>query len=349
MDIFPKRWHVLHAKNIRKRENTRPERLRKRKLEKNRPQKSIQAPTVMHFFKNYHETVEFIDKIRKYVFQDKVNVFLDFSECQEISAETCVVLAAEIDRCRKKIPNSVWGSYPKNDYVYFLLNELGFFKMLRIRSRDHVCDSSPEIDIVKIHSGSGKAAPKNLIKGIGELFSPEDGKKPKKPNEAKMYPALSEAMYNAVEHAYPKDFTKKNGSTCVPNWWRAGFRINEDNTVVIVLYDQGAGIPNTLHIRWKELLEKQVSKFGRLLSDDEKIALAMGKGRSRTGVEGRGHGSYDMQSIIKESLGGFLSIFSYNGKYVYFSNDKHEQEKLSRCLYGTLVVWQISLDRTKVK
>lgn len=344
MDIFSKKWHFRHARNIRKRKATSKERLKARKQRANKIQKQIEVPVVLDFFEKYNETVEFIENIKKCVFQDKANVFLNFSKCEKISSEACVVLAAEIERCRKKA--LVSGSYPNNDEVYFLLNEIGFFRMLQIRSSKRVLDDNSEVDVIKLQSGK-KGNPQNIMKGIKGLFYTEDGEQPNTPFERRVYGALTEAMSNAVEHAYPQDFTEKNSATCVPYWWRAGFRDNRDNIVLIVLYDQGAGIPNTLHINLKENLKELAAKLKRTPYDDEKIALAMGKGRSRTKIEGRGFGTYDMQSVIKESLGGFLSVFSYNGKYTYHSSDNIEQERLRGCLSGTLVVWQLSLDKTE--
>lgn len=349
MDIFQKRWHSLHAKNIEKREKTRLKRLAKRKLGRDKARSkasnrvNMVVPSTMHLFENYYETAKFINSIKKRVFQDDRFVFLDFSKCEDISSDACVVLAAEIDRCRKKIPDSVSGSYPNNSNVYFLLNELGFFRLLGIRSSRPTFDNSPEVDVVKLQSG--KISPRNVTREIEELLYTRGGEKCTTSYSRRVYPALTEAMGNAVEHAYPEYFIKEKSETCVPIWWRAGFKINEDNRVLIVLYDQGAGIPNTLHVHWKETLEKRAVRLGRGLSDDEKIALAMEPGRTSTKVAGRGRGSYDMQSLIRDGTGGFLSVFSYNGRYTYSSNDEWEKASLPYRLDGTLIVWQISLDR----
>lgn len=349
MDIFQKRWHSIHAKNIEKREKTSQERLRKYKFKlketSNKASKRIHmvVPSIMHFFKNYHDTVKFIDNIKKHVFEDDKFVFLDFSKCKDISSEACVVLAAEIDRCRKKIPDSVSGSYPSNSKVYFLLNELGFFKLLKIRATPPTFDDNSEVDVVKLQSG--KISPRNVTREIEGLFYTKNGEMHVTSYSRRVYPALTEAMGNALEHAYPEYFIKKKDKTCVPIWWRAGFKINKDNRVLIVLYDQGVGIPNTLHVHWREILEKRATRLGRGLRDDEKIALAMEKGRSSTKITGRGIGSYEMQSLIRESKDGLLSIFSYNGRYIYPSDGEWKKSPLPYRLDGTLVVWQISLDK----
>lgn len=295
----------------------------------------------MSLFDNYEETVAFINLIREIIFVDELFVFLNFSECEEISAETCVVLAAEIDRCNKKEPKSIIGSYPDDSDVYFMLNELGFFQLLGIKSSKPAFDELPEVDVVRLKYGSDN--PESLMRGIKELFY-EDGVKPASPYSGKIYRALTEAMANAVEHAYPEVYKDENHVTCIPVWWRAGFKLNDNNTIVMVLYDQGAGIPNTLKVNWNEKLEELTSKLMREPYDDEKLSFAMSQGRSSTKVQGRGQGSYDMQQLIRESSDGVLSIFSYKGAYSFDDEGNWEAKNVNATLYGTLVVWSICLN-----
>ena len=347
MDSYSKQWHSRHKESLIKRQQTRTDRLER--LGRRRDRKQITVPSVIDFQKNYEETVKFIGSIKDCVFQEDRFAFLDFSECKEISAEACVVLAAEIDRCRRRMLNSVSGSYPENFDVYSLLNGLGFFKMLKIQAIAPTFHDPAKFDVVKLRSGKEfkEDHPENLMRGIKELFFTENKEKFVTPYGKKIYRALTEAAYNTAEHAYPLDFVNKERKTCVPVWWRAGFKNKKDNMVFIVLYDQGAGIPNTLNTNWRKQLEKLSSVWGGKPPDHEKIKLAMDLGKSGTETEGRGRGSNDMQSIIRENLGGFLSIFSYNGKYVYSSRDKCETELLSHRLGGTLVTWKISLDKRK--
>ncbi len=348
MDIYQRKWHEAHVRGMEKRKNTHHERLRRYKFHlenhKNKisMRKHMKVPTIMSFFENYDETIKFINEIKKTIFKDDLFVFLDFSQCTDISAETCVVLAAEIDRCNNKIPDSVSGSYPNDADVYFFLNELGFFNILGIRSSKPEFDDVPEVDIVRLQSGSDN--PVNLMRGIKEIFYPKGKSKPNSPFSGKVYRALTEAMGNAVEHAYPYKYRQDNSITCIPKWWRAGFKLNNDNTVIMILYDQGAGIPNTIITNWKEKLEALASALTRDPFDDEKIALAMEKGRSRTKVEGRGQGSYDMQKLIRESSNGILSIFSYKGGYSYKNDGNWRKTNLNHSLHGTLVIWQICLE-----
>lgn len=358
MDPRKKVWHEHHAKNVLKREKTHELRLLRRKLglarirSKGAMRMHLKVPATFSLFENYDETVAFINSISQKVFEDDLFVFLDFSECEYIGSETCVVLAAEIDRCKRKMPGSVLGSYPDNDKVYFMLNEIGFFSLLGIKSSKPEFDTSPEVSAIRLASGVDNA--EQLMKGVKELFlENEDGEDPVEddgedaPYSRKVYRALTEAMGNAVEHAYPQDFKNENADTCIPIWWRAGFKLHKRNTVLMILYDQGAGIPNTLEIHWKEMLVELVTRLSRDASDDEKLEMAMEKGRSRTKVPGRGQGSYDMQSLIRESSDSALSILSYKGMYTYLSDGTWASDKLLTPLKGTLVVWKVCLDVEK--
>lgn len=348
MDVYQRKWHEAHAKNIRKRESTHDERLLRRKLDlmtrrsKSSMRKHMKVPENMSFFENFDETAEFINGVYETVFEEDLYVFLDFSKCKEISSETCVVLAAEIDRCNRMIPGSVSGAYPSDADVYFLLNELGFFNILGIKSSKPEFDDIPEVDVLRLQSGSDN--PVNLMRGVKELFYPKGKAEANSPFSRKVFGALTEAMGNAVEHAYPKDFRDENEKTCLPKWWRAGFKINDENMVIMILYDQGAGIPNTLVTNWRENLEALASELTRDPFDDEKIALAMKKGRTRTKIQGRGRGSYDMQQLIRESSNGVLSIFSYKGGYAYYNDGNYETVDLKHNIHGTLVVWKICLN-----
>ena len=353
MDPIARSWHEIHAKNISEREKSHEERLRRRRLDLE-IQKSkaalrvhMKVPATMSLFENYDETVSFINEIRANVIEKETFVFLDFSACTKISSETCVVLAAEIDRCKRKQRDSIFGSYPLNAQVYGFLNEIGFFQLVGVRASKPVFDNSPDISAVRLQSGSDN--PANLMKGIKELFFSEDGINPQSTYSGKIYRALTEAMANAVEHAYPENYKKTNEASCIPVWWRAGFKLHKNNDVLIILYDQGAGIPNTLNINWKEKLAELASFLARDPYDDEKLVLAMEKGRSRTRVEGRGQGSYDIQSLIRESKDGVLSIFSYKGQYEYRSDGTWDKASLKTPLPGTLVVWQVCLDTQESK
>lgn len=354
MDVKSNQWHDIHANKIAAREKTRPERLLRRKLDlvkkeiKENNRRTLYVPNNMSLFENYEETAIFIDTIRQRVFKYNEYIFLNFSKCNSISMDVCVLLASEIDRCNKKIQNSITGNYPANDEVYFFLNELGFFNLLQIKSNKTLIDDDPEIDIVKLTSGTAvindkTRNPENVMKGIKDLFTEPDSDQIIDKYKNKVFRALTEAMQNSVEHAYPDNFKEDNKDICVTRWWRAAFKKNGSNTVYIVLYDQGIGIPRTIHLKWKDRLESFVEKFSRSPSDGERLSLAMEKGRTSTRISGRGRGSHDMQQLIRQGDDSVLTVFSCRGQYVYDSNGNHFSQDHNTKLSGSLLVWKICL------
>lgn len=350
--MYSKKWHKIHTQNLRKRESTRAERLLNRRLGLKKAKTldamrvHMNAPETMDLISHYEETCKFIYKIKKTVFSDGLYVFLNFSTCKYISPETCVVLASEIDRCRSLVPKSVHGAYPSDPDVYFQLNELGFFGMLGIKASKPVFDDAPEVDVVKLTSGSDN--PENLRLGMKELFDKTIQVEKDDTYTEDVWRALSEAMINSIEHAYPEKFRAKTQKTCLPKWWRAGFKDNEQNNVIMVFFDQGTGIPNTINPTWEEKVKSFVRKFSREPDDNEKIVMAMEKGRSSTKVEGRGQGSFDMQKLIRQSSDAHLNVLSYNGRYTYKSSGEYYSEDVITPLPGTLLIWKICLN-TKIE
>lgn len=355
MDIKSAQWHNIHTKNIEIRKKTRPLRLQRRKWDiatkelKENNRRTLSVPQNMSFFSNYEEIVVFINTIRQRIFDYNEYVFLNFSKCSSISMEVCVVLAAEIERCNKKQENSITGNYPNSEEVYFFLNELGFFNLLKIKSNKTLIDNDPDIDIVKLTSGTAilnkkTRNPENLMRGIKDLFTKPDSDQMIDKYENKVFRALTEAMQNSVEHAYPDEFKEINKNTCVTRWWRAAFKNHKDNSIYIVLYDQGIGIPSTIHVNWQDRIDAFLEKFSKKPSDADKLSLAMERGRSRTKIHGRGQGSHDIQQLIRQGKNSILTIFSCRGQYVYDSSGDHFSKDFNAKLNGSLLVWRICLE-----
>jgi hypothetical protein len=347
MDRRSGTWHYIHIRHKEERERTHAIRLAKRRAgiasvnKKVKKREMLHVPAIMCLINNYEITANFIKKIKHKVIEEEHFILLDFRTCQMIGTETCVVLAAEIDRCLKCVPDSITGSYPTNPQVYFFLNEIGFFQLLGIQASKPVFDNYPDMKAVRLESGRDN--PENLLRGIKGLFYDDSQDAEESGYPRNVYRALTEAMGNAVEHAYPKHFLLANEKSCIPEWWRAGFKSIKENFVLIILYDQGAGIPNTLETNWAEQLQSLITRLSRTPSDSEKIELAMERGRSRTRYPGRGQGSYDMQSVIRESKNGELRVLSYRGNYRYQNTGTWTSVDMTTPLEGTLVIWRLEL------
>lgn len=332
----PNKWHEIHARRIRTRESTHKERLQRYKLGHSLKYRvTITIPKIMSLNKNYRETAEIFRAIHHHVFKEGRSIALDFSQCEQLTAESCVVLAAEIDRCLRKKPKSVTGNYPTNEEVYLNLKTLGFFQLLNIKADQTGVnyEVDPDAEIVPLVSGAGKR--EELLNGIIELFSnlpvyKEMGQK----FDYDVFRALTEGMLNTIEHAYPNEY-KKN-KDCVGRWWRAAFKTS--NNITLVLYDQGVGIPNTLPTTWNETLIALLS--GKLdPSDGLMIKLATEVGRTSADQKEKGKGLKDIKHLIDVIGAGALKIHSYKGHYIYRPNSEELYKDEEIPIHGTLILW----------
>lgn len=330
------KWHGIHAQKIHKREATHKQRLKRFKLlHSPKYRLNLKMPKILSLDKNYNETAEIFEKIHKIVFSDGRSVALDFSECEEVTPESCVVLAAEIDRCLRIKPKSITGNYPKAENVYFILQTLGFFRLLKIKADRNY--TVPEVFIVPLVSG--KEGKIELLNGMSELFVELPAyKELGMAFGGRVERVLTEAMTNTLEHAYPAEFKQK--TDCVSRWWRAGFKTKQ--AITMVLYDQGAGIPNTLPAYWHETI-KSFFKGNTSPSDGEMIKLAMKVRRSSTKQEQRGKGLPEIKNLIDIIGSGMLKVHSYRGIYLYRSEagETHTSEEVP--LHGTLIIWTANI------
>ena len=351
-----KKWHILHAKGIQKREATHLPRLRlyKAGLKKAAPQWIVvSAPPGMSFDQDYEATIKVINELIENVCVLHNHTLLDLSHCQNMSYDAMVVLGATIDRCKKLHPDLITGNYPPSPHLNFLLKELGFYKLIDVRSFAPNLGIKPNIHISQMESRSieVKGSPRELIRSMRPLFdnikTPETRKTIKQ-----LYRGLSEVMLNVVEHAYPPVLLED--PIVIPRWWSAGFSDRDKGQVTIVFYDQGAGIPNTLDgaktakensLDWKSAIRDLSNLLGREPKDSEKIQMAMELGRtSKINPSGMGKGLPDTKRLF-DNADGRLKIYSYQGGYTLTVTNGHENEPTTRDsstpIKGTLVIWKI--------
>lgn len=118
---------------------------------------------------------------------------------------------------------------------------------------------------------------------------------------------------------------------------------------MIVFYDQGVGIPETLpRVHAREKLEQVLSKL-RIRDDDAaRIQAAFELGSSRTRLAHRGGGLLrDVRKLTERMPGAVLRILSGRGEYIYDYSDnsrKAEERRLTHVkpLGGTLIQWFVT-------
>jgi hypothetical protein len=122
-------------------------------------------------------------------------------------------------------------------------------------------------------------------------------------------------------------------------WWLAGHLDKSNKEMMIMILDQGIGIPNhlepTLFEKVAALLERRWSP-----SDGAMIQAATELYRTSTLQGGRGKGFRDMKRFIDACDDGELRVLSNRGSYSYTKvTEKFDDHTTS--IGGTLIEWRV--------
>lgn len=303
----------------------------------------LRVPSRLSLEDAYDATVAFIRQLRRLVLEDRLPVFLIFDDLSEVEVAATLVLTAEIDRCFKfgKV-GLVNGNYPQDEIVYHKLETLGFFHLLGIRN---LRGSAPRMK----QSIKGKTAtyvsgnivdPEAIDSFLNGLFDGVDDVSPMTRRD--LYACMIEAMKNAFEHANKKPAERR---PLPSRWWMTGTVEPDAGCCNIVMFDQGAGIPQTLPQETAERVANLFRRIGRRSSDSAMIRAATRLGRSSTGLRGRGKGFGTMKKLVSRSRDGELLIYSLRGRYRFaphaLGGSKPERVDRNESLGGTLVQWRM--------
>lgn len=309
----------------------------------------VNLPEKMNFSKQYDKTVLTLQAIRRLVtlklaiqrggantaYRLKV---VNFDNLRQLSTSAGIVLAAEIAYWNDKINKKITPQCEGWDLsIKAQLTELGFFDLFDLES--------PEVnpDITHIRSikyfrgqkGNGEMA-KQLRTEIEEIIEAKLDK------STFLYSGLSEAMTNAVEHAYPGELFNDKF------WYMTGAFDEKSRELKVVFFDQGIGIPASLP---KSKLWERAKGFlaSKGLTNDHPslIKAAVEMGRTKTDKDYRGKGLQDLLEFIRQRKNGYLSIISLKGLYKYEQKNGIEHIKIEKMNYsmpGTLIIWSVILE-----
>lgn len=334
---------------------------------------SAKAPTyppeIMCLDTNELEVTQFLEHTRRRMLQGagraswhmgkgrqrkRIRGFLDCSKIREISTSAALVFAAEYERLVAIIgsPPPLVNLHEWNENVFKRLFELGFFQSIGVTPDQPELLLSADQDIMTLRflSGSNAKDTKKAGEMLVELGNfldstqslPEDIKVP-------LTSALSEAMINVKQHAYPSDY--RFAYRHVQRWWLTGSANRKTRTLTIVIYDQGATIPVT-YARVKKLASIRSwieSNFNKEAShpfdnDGVNLAAAVRFGNSQTDEPHRGKGLPDMKFAIDQCKNGKLTILSRGGRYVYNGlTQTSEHSSYPASIGGTLIEWSLTL------
>jgi hypothetical protein len=281
------------------------------------------------------ELVRFFAKLRTTVLYGGNGVIIDFSQTDRIYPAGGLMLVAELDRI-KSLSGS--GSLlrckaaPVQSLPDQVLTQIGIYESLGHPSAGLASDQT--VVHWRLASGlkaEGQEAGSILDNCDGELAPAL---------RTSLYRGITEAMTNAVQHAYlavRADGTNRQGEK---RWWL--FSQQREDTLHIVFCDLGIGIPESLPIvnsRLKEIL----STFGRDRSDLEAIRLATELGKTSTSQPNRGKGLPEILDAARKSEQGACVIYSNRGQFGFVSGGKTIENQFSNSIFGTLIEWRVPI------
>lgn len=298
---------------------------------------------------HYDEVMDFVDEFRRTSIGRRRLIYVDFRTLRDIGAAGAVLLAAEMDRWRRVAGVKLLvRDLPQWDpEICCLLNELGLFDVLKV----HNPPDLPHLDqdrlrFIQFRSGTKAEGDDalELRKTIEEFTGPlRDSER------TPLFRALTEAMNNVVQHAYPDDGPYQT-KPLRQRWWMAGAFLPKERKLMIVFYDQGVGIPITLpRVHTIEKISGVLSSLGLGDDDAARIQASFKLGSSRTGLAHRGGGLLrDIRKLTELTEDGVLRILSGRGEYIYDHTGTAGEPTVRlvrhrKPLGGTLIQWFVTV------
>ncbi len=214
-----------------------------------------------------------------------------------------------------------------------LLGNMGFFELLRVENPIGEANNNTDTRYVQFRTGrlvEGEAIEKlrkdDLEPVVGEV-----------PSKRHLYAAVTEAMTNVVHHAY-------GDQKILPNWWLSASYNVTDGEVVIMLFDQGVGIPETLPRKFSEQI-RGIARTNH--AQIIKAAHELSRSSSEQKNRGNGLGTDVREYLNKLNCRGSYRVTSLQGRYIFEKQVNGETderlENHKRALDGTLIEWRLHL------
>ena len=306
---------------------------------------TLSAPEEFNFQNGLRRTLHFFNKLRETILSENKIGIIHFDTCRSISASAGLVLAAEIDRCKtyrfRDGKSTLSGTYPRDHGMRDFLDQLGFYKLLKIRKPQIASKNSTSTKFITMQSGIRDIGKR--IHYVTEVLQTGAIRLDDKTQE-ELYVGLLEAMNNATSHAYPsEDQTNIKFPVITGKWWAAGYWDTKEREIGVMLYDQGVGIPATLssgdHL---PLVKDILERLGLKNNDENYIKAAMDIGKTRLKTNHRGKGMACLRRVVENVSSGHLSILSGRGRYILEVGGTEKISPLPMSMGGTLVEWRIS-------
>lgn len=287
----------------------------------------------IHAPERFALTPKYADKVIRFVYELKrkavvgEKVVIDFSKTTLVTALSAVYLYSEIDRALRNKSVVRIQNIPNSQVRY----ALGITGILTICGHSDPPDSS-HIPVIRGKDNERLPDIIEYLMGIA-LFQRQLITTNPDYAERLVDKAISEAMLNVKQHAYPQNR---------PNdfWWATATIL--ENNLHIALCDRGVGIPKTL--KEKDKFKAALAALKPGAGNARMIKTAMEYTRSSRKVSGGGLGSRDIQQLVLEAHEGHLTVISGKGYYRLQGESKKQiTREMTYDVAGTLIQWQIPL------
>lgn len=332
------------------------------------------APSPLCFEKNPDDTTAFYATLRQNFFSrfdpkrtkfvvrktpksvPRIPGYIDFSAIEEISTAAAVIMTADYDRLKQLVgetPPAV-DIFQWNGNVLTRLYQLGFFNILghMPEVEERLIEDGPTLTmrIFRAKKADDLSPIGDALQSLGDflLQGTSGDKKDFEPTIVNAVTAISEAITNVTQHAYPSDHDYEFKH--IGSFWVAATADRETNCLTVVIYDQGATIPVT-YPRLKRG-EKVLRYLRRAISgadevdyryDGTYIRAAMRYGGSRTDEPYRGKGFPQMLELLQSTGLGKITIRSRRGWCTRETNGRYRSNFVDSSLGGTLIEWTVEL------
>lgn len=304
----------------------------------------LRLPDTLDLVGRFEETTEFVNTIRYTAITQRRRVRLLFDQVKTIRPAALLLLLAQIHECRLVFgPRHVTGTYPEDPKLERMMHATGFFALLGVVSRvEAKARRRGSVEYIEFISGERmeRGAAKELRESLlGESVSMNIVAR------KKLFRAISEAMLNVGQHAYPDGTRYTNRAR--GRWWLMGTVDRRRNELMIAFCDLGVGIPSTLPklYTWELIRAALALLPGIKPNDAQMIQAAMTIGRTQTGATSRGKGLNDLRRFIDESGSGKLHLASRHGLYTYNAGGAEKVQNYSYSNGGTIIKWSVPLDK----
>ena len=301
----------------------------------------IKAPKVMCVYDDLRRdgTLNLLRKIDRLAYQNQQPVKIDLREVHYATAAASLLLFAFVNRAQlywrqARLVTIIPPKKDTNPRGYRWLVQTGLTRALNSGSVQKLAELTEEGKYFQSSCDPDKhsVSTKEMIQDKAKLD--ED-------TLTVLEMGISEAMLNVKHHAYDDPCFKDFADAVGKRWWQCAWFNSEEKTIVFMICDLGLGIYNSIT---GTSIRDQTTKLDEQV--ETKRALTLGVSRYPPAL-GRGNGSEDIKrpielsSVTKERL----LIYTRFSKYLYDSRKHPECEALAQMMNGTLIQWELCLEK----